>query len=62
MADEADRAQQEVERSLAEAVRASRRPTGPLANGRCHWCDEIVPDGRRWCPGTECREEWEKRK
>lgn len=62
MADEADRAQQEVERSLAEAVRVSRRPVGPLANGRCHWCDEIVPDDRRWCFGTECREEWEKRK
>lgn len=57
--DEADRASQEVERSLQEAIRA-RRPVGPVATGRCLWCDEIVGDGIRWCPDEECRDLWEQ--
>lgn len=58
MADEIDRANQEVERGLAEAMRI-RRPAGPAPTGRCLYCDEIVPDTHRWC-GIECREGWEK--
>lgn len=57
MADEVDRASQEVEYSQAEALRL-RRPAGPVANGRCHYCDEPVPDGMRWC-GIDCRDAWE---
>lgn len=56
--DEADRASQEVERELAEAMRL-RRPAGPAPTGRCLYCDEIVEDQRRWC-SIECREGWEK--
>lgn len=55
--DDIDRASQEVERSLAEAMR-KRRPAGPVANGRCHYCDEPVGDGQRWCD-IDCREGWE---
>lgn len=58
MADEADRAAQEVEVNLAEAVRL-RRPPGPIANGRCYYCDEIVDEDARWCD-IECREAWER--
>lgn len=57
MADEADRAGQEVEYYRAEALR-KLRPAGPVANGRCHYCDEPVPDGMRWCD-IDCREAWE---
>jgi hypothetical protein len=57
MTDEADRASQEVERDLAEAMRL-RRPVGPVANGRCHYCDEALDDDMRWCD-IECREAWE---
>lgn len=57
MSDDIDRAQGEVERSLAEALRA-RRPSGPVATGRCLHCDEIVGDTQRWC-GAECRDQWE---
>lgn len=56
--DEADRASQEVERELAEAMR-KRRPAGPQPTGRCLYCEEIVPDQHRWC-SVECREGWEQ--
>lgn len=55
--DEADRAQSEVERSLAEAMRTRRRE-GPPATGQCLWCDEPVEAPRRWC-GSDCRDQWE---
>lgn len=56
--DEADRADREVEINLAEAVR-QRKPEGPQANGRCHWCDEVVADHQRWCD-NDCRAYWER--
>ena len=57
--DDTDRADQEIERDLAEALRL-RRPAGPVATGRCVYCDENLGDDyRRWC-GIECREAWEK--
>lgn len=58
MADEADRAAQEEEMLLAEAIKA-RRPAGPVPTGRCLWCDEIVGDTMRWC-NAECRDQWER--
>lgn len=58
MADEVDRADQEVEYYRADALRR-RRPEGPVANGRCHYCDEPVTDGMRWCD-VDCRDAWEK--
>lgn len=57
MADEVDRAAQEEEMLLAEAIKA-RRPAGPAPTGRCLWCDEIVGDAMRWCDAL-CRDEWE---
>ena len=58
MADEIDRADQEVELDLARALR-KRRPEGPVANGYCHFCDEPVADEMRWCD-TGCRDAWER--
>ena len=60
MSDDIDRAQKEVERSLGEALRA-RKPSGPVANGRCHFCGELLDDAARWCD-TICRDQWEKLK
>lgn len=57
MSDEVDRAQIETDRNLERAVR-SRRPEGPVPNGRCHFCDEIVHDGARWCD-ADCRDAWQ---
>ena len=47
---------EELARTVAQAV---RKPAGPVANGRCHWCDEIIPDDARWCDAA-CRNAWEK--
>jgi hypothetical protein len=58
MSDDIDRAQDEVERSLGEALR-QRKAEGPTATGRCLYCDEILDDTRRWCD-AEHREQWEK--
>lgn len=56
--DEADRADNERERDLAEALR-KRRPAGPVATGFCLYCGEPLDDGMRWCAGTDCEREWE---
>lgn len=58
MSDDIDRAQNEVERSLGEALRA-RKVVGPVATGRCLYCDEIVDDEQRWCD-SQCRDEWQE--
>lgn len=49
---------EELERTLAQAI---RKPEGPLATGRCLFCDEIVDDGLRWCDNW-CRDDWERAK
>lgn len=58
MSDDIDRAQNEVERSLAEALR-TRKPSGPQATGHCLFCDESVSGSQRWCD-TWCRDRWER--
>ena len=45
---------EELERTFAQAI---RKPSGPVATGRCLHCDE-VSDDRRWCD-ADCRDEWE---
>jgi hypothetical protein len=60
MADVTDRADDEIELNLAEALRA-RRPVGPAPKGVCLYCDEVVEDQRRWC-NADCRGEWERRR
>ena len=58
MNDLADRADDEIEHELAEALR-QRKPAGPVATGFCHYCREPLADGLRWCQGTECEAAWE---
>lgn len=55
--DEADLAQEEIEREQDRLMRI-RRPVGPQSTGECLWCGEPLPDGRRWCD-AECRDAWE---
>lgn len=57
MSDDIDRAQNEVERSLGEAMRM-RKPAGPSPTGRCLYCDNLLEPGRRWCDSI-CRDDWE---
>lgn len=57
MADEIDRANDLAQR-LLDAELAKKKPVGPSPTGACLWCDEPLPDGRRWC-SPECRDDWE---
>ena len=45
---------EELERTFAQAI---RKPEGPVATGRCLFCDEITDD-LRWCDAM-CRDAWE---
>jgi hypothetical protein len=56
--DDADRADEIIAQTVADALESARRNVGPLATGRCLWCDDPVAEGRRWC-GPECRSEWD---
>lgn len=57
MTDQLDRAEDEIEMELAEALR-QRRPVGPLPTGHCHWCGDAVAVGMRWCD-HDCEAAWE---
>lgn len=46
---------EERERSFAQTI---RKPEGPLATGRCLFCDELVADELRWCDAL-CRDAWQ---
>lgn len=49
----------EVEELARRAAASQRKPAGPVATGRCLYCDEQLDDGQRWC-GAHCRDEWQK--
>lgn len=57
MTDLLDRAEQEIEYELAEALRR-RNPPGPPATGACLYCGEPLKDGQRWCY-ADCERGWE---
>lgn len=59
MADEADMTQARDEAEAPHRIAASRKPEGPVPNGRCYYCDEIVSDEKRWCDVT-CRSQWSR--
>lgn len=58
--DEADRADQEMERATANALYAIRKKVAaPVYSEQCLFCQAFTDDGRRWCD-TECRDGWVK--
>ena len=59
MADEADVTAERMEKQEAALIAAARQPSGPVATGRCLYCDEIVGDAQRWCD-TECHQGYER--
>lgn len=59
--DDADMSQARAEAEAPYLIAASRKPSGPLATGNCHYCDAPVAEGRRWCD-SECRDLWERSK
>lgn len=57
MTDDLDRAEEEIEMELAEALR-QRKPAGPAPTGYCHWCGDAIDNGMRWCDRA-CEASWE---
>jgi len=47
--DEADKANVQAEQNLQIALRRARSQPTLAAIGRCHWCDEPVDPGLRFC-------------
>lgn len=45
------------EEQFLEAAPATRKPDGPVATGRCLYCNAELPDTRRWCDKW-CQEDW----
>ncbi len=58
MADEADLAQQVMDRAMQAAIMGGRQE-GPEATGYCLNCDAPIITARRWCC-PECRDEWQR--
>jgi hypothetical protein len=58
MADIADVTGDRAELEEPYLLAASKKPSGPIANGACHYCGERLPEPMRWCD-AECRSEWE---
>ena len=58
VADDADLAQDHIERENVGYLERGKKPDGPVANGMCHWCEELIADHLRWCQGTHCRDLW----
>ena len=55
--DEADRAQDHMEREQ-RGLLAQRKPSGPVANGRCHYCNAVCARGLRFCDAL-CAQDYE---
>ena len=36
---------------------STRKPAGPVATGRCFYCNAELSDNRRWCDEW-CRDDW----
>ena len=58
MGDEADVANDEVQRQLDATLKSVNTEVPDNETGRCIWCEAKVKDNRRWC-SVECRNEHE---
>ena len=46
------------EEQFLKAALATRKPDGPVATGRCLYCNAELSDTRRFCDGW-CAEDWQ---
>ena len=52
MADDIDKANDQVQKTLDSTLRAMRKNSGEAPKnltGKCIWCEEPIKDNRRWC-------------
>lgn len=59
MSDDADRADQRITAAVQSALNQVRKATKLHSDGRCHFCDEAVPNALLFC-NTDCRDDHEK--
>ena len=59
--DDVDRTQERMERDALLMGQAKRAPS-LVPTGTCYNCDEPVEEGRLFCPGPECRDDYDYRK
>lgn len=59
MADEADIANDQVQKALDLTMRTVNTKIKDNDTGLCIWCGEPVQDKRRWC-SVECRDEYDR--
>jgi len=45
------------EEQFLKVALATRKLDGPIATGRCFYCNAELPDTRRWCDKW-CQEDW----
>ena len=61
MSDHADRADSKIFAAVATGLAAIRRRESLLADGHCHFCDEMVLPERLFC-NLDCRDDFEREK
>ena len=61
MSDDADFAEDRIQKERERAIRAASQVQDLPATGSCLFCDEPVGEGRRFC-GPECRDGWDQEK
>jgi len=59
MSDDADRADLRIAAAVQSALNRARRAPGLHSDGRCHFCEEAVPDGLLFC-NTDYRDDYER--
>lgn len=59
MADEIDKANDQMEKAMALTMRTVNTEIKKNTTGKCLWCGEPITDTRRWC-SVECRDEQER--
>ena len=60
MADDADRAGENIENTVSDGIADCRRALGSLLPvGCCHNCGELVQPRFLFCEGGECKADWE---
>ena len=61
MADDADRAEERIENTLADALAEVRRKPSLIAVGVCHYCGERIAPSHLFCD-IHCRDDWSAQK
>lgn len=56
--DDADRAEERIENTIADALAEVRRKPSLIAVGHCHSCGEAIAPGHLFCD-ADCRTDWQ---